>query len=119
MRAKNDDTLQTGNFDDDVDSARTKLEASLKGESEFDDLAALQALAPILETKINSRRLSFALGEEDDDDTQIAVIHANRYLDFDFPERHLQQLPPFFVKPQPFCRDIEIVIDDMDRRDRR
>jgi hypothetical protein len=38
-------------------------------------LAALQALAPILAEKISSRRLAFTLGEEDDEETQIAVIH--------------------------------------------
>ena len=36
---------------------------------------ALQALAPILAEKISSRRLTFTLGEEDDEETQIAVIH--------------------------------------------
>ena len=75
MSAKKADTPPAGSFDDDVDSARSKLEASLKGDSEFDDLAALQALAPILQEKISSRRLTFTLGEEDDDDTQISVIH--------------------------------------------
>jgi hypothetical protein len=85
---KADPKPASGNFDDDVDSARAKLEASLKNESEFDDLAALQALAPILEAKINSRRLSFSLGEEDDDDTQIAVIHVqtDEELGFIFAE---------------------------------
>ena len=75
MSAKKDQSLPSGNFDEDVDSARSRLEASLRNDSEFDDLAALQTLAPILQQKINSRRLTFALSEEDDDDTQIAVIH--------------------------------------------
>lgn len=88
MSGKKDTSLPTGNFDEDVDTARSKLEAALKGETEFDDLAALQTLAPILEEKINSRRLSFSLSEEDDDDTQIAVIHVqtDEELGFIFAE---------------------------------
>lgn len=62
-------------FDAEVDSARKRLEAALSDDDVFDDLAALQSLAPILEEKIASRRLTFALGDEDDDETQIAVIH--------------------------------------------
>lgn len=63
-------------FDDEVDAARRRLEAALNDETGFDDLAALQALAPLLEEKIASKRLSFAIaGEDDDDETQIAVIH--------------------------------------------
>ena len=77
-------------FDSEVDGARKRLEASLKEDSvEFDDLAALQALAPLLEQKIRSRRLSFALtGEEDDDETSIAVIHidTDEELGFIFAE---------------------------------
>jgi hypothetical protein len=76
-------------FDAEVDGARKRLEASLTEETGFDDLAALQALAPILEAKISSRRLSFALaGEDDDDDTQIAVIHVltDEELGFIFAE---------------------------------
>jgi|GEM_PF-1861789 len=88
MSVKKADAPPAVSFDDDVDTARAKLEASLKGDSEFDDLAALQALAPILKEKINSRRLSFSLGEEDDDDTQIAVIHVqtDEELGFIFAE---------------------------------
>jgi len=63
-------------FDDEVDAARRRLEAALNDETGFDDLAALQALAPLLQEKIASKRLSFAIaGEDDDDETQIAVIH--------------------------------------------
>lgn len=64
-------------FDDDVDAAKKRLEASLDETGEtFDDLAALQRLAPILQDKIQSRRLSFAVPEDDDDDQlAIAVIH--------------------------------------------
>ncbi|MES1200712.1 MAG: hypothetical protein ABUS57_04605 [Pseudomonadota bacterium] len=67
------------NFDSEVDSARKRLEASLKDDDgEFDDLAALQALAPLLDAKIRSRRLAFALtGDDDDDETSIAVIHVD------------------------------------------
>jgi len=62
-------------FDDEVDSARRKLEAALKDEDEpFDDLAALQALLPLIQDKIKSRRLSFQLGD-DDDETSIEVVH--------------------------------------------
>ncbi|HWA00261.1 MAG TPA: hypothetical protein VG841_08090 [Caulobacterales bacterium] len=79
-----------GDFDSEVDSARRRLEAALKDDDgEFDDLAALQALAPLLEDKIKSRRLSFALtGDDDDDETSIAVIHidTDEELGFIFAE---------------------------------
>lgn len=64
-------------FDAEVDSARKRLEAALNEEHGFDDLAALQALAPILNERISSRRLSFTMGEEDDDETQISVVHVD------------------------------------------
>ncbi|MEZ5956313.1 MAG: hypothetical protein R3C27_03765 [Hyphomonadaceae bacterium] len=75
-------------FDAEVDSARKRLEAALNEETGFDDLAALQALAPILEEKIASRRLAFTLGEEDDDETQIIVLHVqtDEELGFIFAE---------------------------------
>jgi hypothetical protein len=75
-------------FDAEVDSARTRLEAALNEDTGFDDLAALQALAPILETRISSRRLAFTLGDEDDEETQIAVIHVqtDEELGFIFAE---------------------------------
>lgn len=75
-------------FDAEVDSARKRLEAALNEETGFDDLAALQALAPILEEKISSRRLAFTLGEEDDDETQIVVLHVqtDEELGFIFAE---------------------------------
>ncbi len=65
-------------FDDDVDAAKKRLEASLDETGEtYDDLAALQRLAPILQDKIQSRRISFATPEDDDEDEQlaIAIIH--------------------------------------------
>jgi len=64
-------------FDEDVDAARTKLEQSLKErESPFDDVAALNALLPKLQERIQSRRLTFAAAEDDvDDGISIAVIH--------------------------------------------
>ena len=76
-----------GDFDAEVDSARKRLEAALNDETGFDDLAALQALAPILADKIRSRRLAFTLGEEEDE-TQIAVIHVqtDEELGFIFAE---------------------------------
>ena len=75
-------------FDAEVDSARRRLEAALDEETGFDDLAALQALAPILEEKISSRRLAFTLGEEDDEETQIIVLHVqtDEELGFIFAE---------------------------------
>jgi hypothetical protein len=79
---------QSAGFDAEVDAARKRLEASLAEESGFDDLAALQALAPILAAKISSRRLTFALGEDEDDETQIAIIHieTDEELGFIFAE---------------------------------
>lgn len=77
MSAKRPSAPAQPSFDDEVDSARRRLEAALSEEHGFDDLAALQALAPILDERISSRRLSFTLGEEDDDETQIAVIHVD------------------------------------------
>lgn len=75
-------------FDAEVDSARKRLESALSEETGFDDLAALQELAPILQEKISSRRLTFALADEDDDETQIAVIHVqtDEELGFIFAE---------------------------------
>jgi hypothetical protein len=76
-------------FDAEVDSARKRLEASMSEDTGFDDLAALQALAPILEGKIQSRRLAFALAEdEDEEETQIAIIHVqtDEELGFIFAE---------------------------------
>ncbi len=78
----------SGDFDADVDSARKRLEAAMNDDTGFDDLAALQALAPILDAKIRSRRLAFALAEADEDETQIAVIHVetDEELGFIFAE---------------------------------
>jgi hypothetical protein len=75
-------------FDAEVDSARKRLESALNEETGFDDLAALQALAPILAEKISSRRLAFTLGDEEDDETQIIVLHVqtDEELGFIFAE---------------------------------
>ena len=75
-------------FDAEVDAARTRLEAALATDEGFDDLKALQALAPILERKISSRRLAFALGDEDEEETQIVVLHVgtDEELGFIFAE---------------------------------
>jgi hypothetical protein len=64
-------------FDDDVDAAKKRLEAALDETGEtYDDLAALQRLAPVLQDKIQSRRISFAVPEDDEDDQiAIAIIH--------------------------------------------
>jgi hypothetical protein len=64
-------------FDADVDSALKRLEAALQQDEGFDDLAALQTLAPMLQAKIASRRLSFVVGDDDDDETCIAIVHVN------------------------------------------
>jgi hypothetical protein len=79
---------RNGSFDDEVDAARQRLEASLHEESGFDDLAALQALAPILEQKIQSRRLTFALSDDDDEETSIVILHvpSDEELGFIFAE---------------------------------
>jgi len=89
MSAKKQPAATHGSsFDAEVDSARKRLEAALSEETGFDDLAALQALAPILEARISSRRLAFALADEDDDETQIAIIHvqSDEELGFIFAE---------------------------------
>ena len=77
-----------GGFDDEVDAARKCLEDSLTEENGFDDLAALQALAPVLAAKIQSRRLAFALSDEDDEETSIVVLHvpSDEELGFIFAE---------------------------------
>jgi hypothetical protein len=88
MSAKKLPSAPGSDFDNEVDSARKRLEAALNEDTGFDDLAALQALAPILEAKISSRRLAFTLGDDDDDETQIAVIHVqtDEELGFIFAE---------------------------------
>jgi len=76
-------------FDDDVDNARKKLEAARAetDENGFDDLKALQKILPRLEEKIQSRRLNFALSE-DEDETSIEVVHepTDEVLGFIFAE---------------------------------
>ena len=74
-------------FDAEVDDARKRLEASLSAEEGFDDIAALQTLAPLLEKKISSRRLAFALGD-DDEEAQIVILHVqtDEELGFIFAE---------------------------------
>ncbi len=88
MIAKKQSSAPGSDFDSEVDTARKRLEASLNEETGFDDLAALQALAPILADKIRSRRLAFALADDEDDETQIAVIHVqtDEELGFIFAE---------------------------------
>ena len=88
MSPKKAPTGPASDFDAEVDSARKRLEASMSEDTGFDDLAALQALAPILGAKIQSRRLAFALSEDDDEETQISVIHVqtDEELGFIFAE---------------------------------
>jgi hypothetical protein len=88
MSAKKQPAAGRSSFDDEVDGARKRLEAALNEETGFDDLAALQELTPILAAKISSRRLAFALADEEDDETQIAVIHVqtDEELGFIFAE---------------------------------
>jgi len=80
--------IPASDFDAEVDSARQRLEAAMNEDTGFDDLAALQAIAPLLEERIRSRRLAFALADDDDDETQIAVIHVptDEELGFIFAE---------------------------------
>ena len=75
-------------FDAEVDAARQRLEAALTEDEGFDDVAALQAIAPLLGQKIASRRLAFTLADDDDEETQIAVIHVetDEELGFIFAE---------------------------------
>jgi hypothetical protein len=63
-------------FDDEVDAARERLRAAMAETEEpsFNELAALQALLPLIVGKIQSRRLDFVLGE-DEDELAIEVIH--------------------------------------------
>lgn len=88
MSVKKQPAAPASDFDSEVDSARKRLEAALNHEDGFDDLAALQALAPVLAAKISSRRLAFTLGDEDDEETQISVIHVqtDEELGFIFAE---------------------------------
>lgn len=88
MSIKKQQSAGASEFDSEVDAARKRLEASLTEADVFDDLAALQALAPILERRISSRRLAFALGDEDDEETQIVVLHVqtDEELGFIFAE---------------------------------
>lgn len=88
MSVKKQQSAVGGDFDSEVDAARKRLEAALTEEEVFDDLAALQALAPILARRISSRRLAFALGDEDDEETQIVVLHVqtDEELGFIFAE---------------------------------
>ncbi len=77
MTTKKAPSQTASDFDAEVDGARKRLEAAMSEDTGFDDLAALQALAPILEEKIRSRRLTFAIADDDDEETQIAVIHVS------------------------------------------
>ena len=88
MSVKKQPAAPGSDFDAEVDSARKRLEDALNDDTGFDDLAALQALAPILEEKISSRRLAFTLGDEDDEETQIIVLHVqtDEELGFIFAE---------------------------------
>ena len=76
-------------FDDDVDGARKKLEAARADTDSagFDDLSALQQILPKLVDAIKSRRLVFALSE-DEDETTIEVVHepTDEVLGFIFAE---------------------------------
>lgn len=62
-------------FDDEVDEARARLHAALaEEEPSFDETAALEAMLAKLVARIQSRRLAFAL-EEDEDGWAIAIRH--------------------------------------------
>ena len=74
MSAKKQPAPASSAFDAEVDSARTRLEAALREDPAVDGLAALRGLAPALAGKIASRRLAFALGDEDGD-ACIVIVH--------------------------------------------
>jgi hypothetical protein len=63
-------------FDDEIDAARERLKAAMQEDEteSFDDLAALNTLLPELKKKIQSRRLAFQLGA-DEDEAAIEVVH--------------------------------------------
>lgn len=65
-------------FDDEVDAAKKRLVEALENDDvSYDDLSALQALIPKLQAAIKSRRLVFAVPDEDDDEQiSIAIVHA-------------------------------------------
>ncbi len=88
MSAKKQSAPTGSDFDAEVDSARKRLEAAIGEEEGFDELAALQAIAPLLEKRISSRRLAFTLGDDDEEETQIVVIHVqtDEELGFIFAE---------------------------------
>jgi len=77
MSATKKQPVAASDFDAEVDSARKRLENALQQNEGFDDLAALQTLAPLLTSKIASRRLSFVIADEDDDETSIAIVHTH------------------------------------------
>jgi hypothetical protein len=103
-------------FDDEVDSARKKLEVA-RAESEatgFDDLGALQKLLEKLTGVIKSRRLEFDLSD-DDDETTIEVIHVptDEVMGFIYAEdeeyvfeSNLEEYFDDFVDedPESFCK---------------
>lgn len=64
-------------FDEEVDAARRKLEeamAEAEAEPGFDAARALSSLLPILRTRLQSRRLAFALSD-DEEEPLIEVVH--------------------------------------------
>lgn len=66
-------------FDEEVDAAVEMLRSAERPaeEAEPDELAALQALAPKLEERIRSRRLTFAAPEDAEEELSIAVLHTD------------------------------------------
>lgn len=69
-------------FDDEVDAAKQRLEQALEKDGpSYDDLAALQKLAPILQARIQSRRLFFALPESEDEEEEIMIAVVHRETD--------------------------------------
>jgi len=80
-RPRKDETPSGGiDFDGEVDDAKKRLETAIEEDGPtYDDLAALQALAPLLQERIKSRRLTFALTDEDDEDDglAIAIVHVD------------------------------------------
>lgn len=79
-------------FDDEVDEARRRLEQALQADDEGgpDPIDRLASLLPQLQRAIQSRRLAFAFGEEEDEDEapSIEVVHlpSDEVLGFVFVE---------------------------------
>lgn len=76
-------------FDDEVDSARRKLEADISlMPPSADTTTMLQKLLPVLQARIQSRRLTFQFAADDVEGAAIEILHAetDEALGFVFAE---------------------------------